>query len=297
MSPKISLRHLLYTGSVFFLLMIGLVNYLLFQPHLLLPGLLPERIVLPSSPFFTNHFSDIAWCAALYLAIVILAELELLKRCDRLLFLFLPFMTEIAQGLHFMNGVFDWYDLLLYTLIILFFYLVFPAFRFYGTVKPAAQGWSWAILGSFLFMAVASAGPKQTYQPPKPEPCVTHKAIAYSPVLVKINISGSYTMKDLSGAQQYGYQYMIERLKALNSYKYQLADGVTPNLTLDITVNTDGYQHYGATLYGYVYDGSFNYSWSNDYVTAEKLFDDIASKVNTFISYGWCKNCPSPCNP
>ena len=136
----------------------------------------------------------------------------------------------------------------------------------------------------------------RTYKP-KPLPCVTHKGLAYSPVLVKFNISGSYTMKDLSTAQRTGYQILMEDLQSKNYGKYQLADGVTPNLTADVVVNNDSYEHYGATVHLYVYDGSSWFTLPTNYITPEKLFDDIATKLNTFISYGWCNNCPDPCNP
>jgi hypothetical protein len=148
----------------------------------------------------------------------------------------------------------------------------------------------------FFIMVLACATPKQSYTP-RPQPCVTHKGLNYSPVLTKINLSGSYTMKDLSGAQRLGYEIIMDNLKRLNPGKYQLSDGVTPNLTINITINTDSYQHYGATLDMYVYDGTVYNSFPTNYITVEKLFDDLCYKINNYVSYGWCTNCPSPCNP
>ncbi len=148
----------------------------------------------------------------------------------------------------------------------------------------------------FFVMALASAAPKQaTYQ--KPKPCVTHKGLTYSPVLIKVNLSGDYTMKDLQEAQRTRPVYILNQLNYLNPGKYQLADGVTPNLNLYITLQTDSYGHYGATLTGYVHDGDFYRSLNTNYVTLEKLYDDIATEVNYFVRNGWCNNCPSPCNP
>ena len=102
-------------------------------------------------------------------------------------------------------------------------------------------------------------------------------------------------MKDLQGAQRLGFQYIMDELNRLSPYKYRLSDGETPNLTLNVTVNTDSYQHYGATINGFVYDGNFYNDLPTNYITAEKLFDDVAQQVNIYITRGWCKNCPSPC--
>jgi hypothetical protein len=296
---KTLLRYRLVTCSAFLLLVLGFVNYLLFQPgiHLFHFFKINTEPQWDSAPvFLTGYFSDIAWCAALYITVALLAERGSVGRAGKILFLLLPFMTEAAQYFHLINGTFDWYDLLWYGLILLVISRIFPSLKFYEMKKHRLLVGPLVLFIAFLAMAIASAAPQHTYQP-KPEPCVTHKGLTYSPILVKINISGSYTMKDLSGVQRYGYEYIMERLEALSPYKYKLADGVTPNLTLNITINTDSYQHYGATLNGYVYDGSFYNSWSNDYVTPEKLFDDITAQVDRYIRYGWCKNCPSPCNP
>ena len=146
----------------------------------------------------------------------------------------------------------------------------------------------------FLALAIASAPPKRTYQS-KPLPCTKHLPISYSPVLVKVNLSGSYTMKDLSEAQRIRPSYIIDAMNTYAYGKYSLADGVTPNLNLYLTVNTDNYGHYGASITGYVYDGDFNFTLNADYITLEKLYNDVASQVNVYITRGWCKNCPGPC--
>jgi hypothetical protein len=152
------------------------------------------------------------------------------------------------------------------------------------------------VAASFLLMAVASAPPKhyQSYQP-KPQPCIKHRPLDYSPVLIKLNISGSYTMKDLPGYQETSPFLYLEKLNSLSPFKYKLADGVLPNLTLNITFNTDNYGHYGATIDGSVYDGTFHTTLPSNYITHEKLLEDITSTVNTYITRGWCSNCPTPC--
>ena len=138
------------------------------------------------------------------------------------------------------------------------------------------------------------ASPRKTYTP-KPEPCTKHQPLNYSPILVKVNLSGTYTMKDLQEAQRERPVYIINALNVLTPYKYQLANGVTPNLNLYVTINVDAYQHYGASVTGYVFDGNFNFKLGADYSTFEKKYDNIASNVKIYITRGWCKNCPTPC--
>ena len=141
----------------------------------------------------------------------------------------------------------------------------------------------------FLVMcfACATTAPRKTTYKPVTYPCVKHDALNYSPILTQLNIDGSYTMKDLSGAQRSGQTYLMDELKIINPYKYQLAQGVTPNLTVYITVNTDSYQHYGATVKFYVYDDNTWFDMPSNYVDPDKLFDDIAAKLNLWITSGW----------
>jgi hypothetical protein len=154
-----------------------------------------------------------------------------------------------------------------------------------------------AVIGLFLLLAIASAPPRRNYQTyqPKPQPCVKHRPMTFSPLLIKLNIDGSYTMKDLPGYQQSSPTLYLDMLNGLTPYKYQLADGVLPNLLINITFNTDNYGHYGATVNATVYDGSFRIILPSNYITHQKLLEDITGKINTFVTKGWCSNCPEPC--
>ena len=173
--------------------------------------------------------------------------------------------------------------------------------------KFKSHFWSILTFAIFFAMAIACVAPKHyTYQKPKPQPCITHKGLSYSPVLVKFFISGSYPLKDLAGAQKDDPGDILYELNRINPNKYQLTSGQTPNLNLYVTYNSDNYQHYGASITGYVYDGDFSFTMETNYNSSDfnddilgngKIFRDIASKVNAYIAYGWCKNCPSPCNP
>jgi hypothetical protein len=282
-----SSQRLLFLVPAALALAAGAANYLLPSPA--------AGWMAMVAGFGRGQFADGCWCVALCLVHAAFSEK---LRGGRWVIFSLPFFLEGAQGAAILPGTFDWNDMGAYALIsCAFIPFLFnrPRVAFARTGRPVL--YTLVFCGSFGLLALASATQSRTSYRPKPQPCVTHKGLGYSPVLTKINLSGSYTMKDLSGAQRFAYDYLFEQLTSLSPNRYKLSDGVTPNLSLDITINTDSYQHYGATLNMYVSDGSVYYSWNTDYITIQKLYDDIASKINVFVSYGWCTNCPSPCNP
>lgn len=283
------LRHPILLVTAFLCLVAGGISYGIFQ----------QRHI---HPFISGHFADTAWCTSLYLSTIVLSERKLLHFADSLLLLSLPFLTEIMQAFRLMGGIFDWYDIIIYSIVLLsvnfFFTGAFLKSLKRTGVKRASCTWPVAAIVLFFVTAVASVpAQKTTYQKPKPQPCITHKSLAYSPVLIKVNLSGDYTMKDLQEAQRQRPTFILNELNYLSPGKYQLADGVTPNLNLYITLKTDSYGHYGAEVTGYVHDGDFFVRFGMDYVTLEKLYSDIAAKINLFVRNGWCSNCPGPCNP
>ncbi|OIR12684.1 hypothetical protein GALL_57510 [mine drainage metagenome] len=304
---KIKFRHIFLIGSSIVLLLLGTINYFIFRPNILLFSFfnipVTKNIIHSSVAihFFSWYFSDITWCAALSLTVVAFSELQLIRNnISKILILSLPFVTEAAQGFHLIGGTFDINDILCYSIIIFLINILPPLLISVNMKKVKEQLWPAMIFIIFLAMAVASVPNNynhHTYHKPVPQPCVTHKGLSYSPVLLKVNLTGYYTMKDLPEAQRTVPDYIVNKLNSLSYGKYSLANGVTPNLTLNITYTTDSYQHYGAEIRGYVYDGDFYITLPANYITFEKLDDDIADKVNTFINYGWCRNCPQPCNP
>ncbi len=169
--------------------------------------------------------------------------------------------------------------------------------------KFKSHFWPLTIFVLFFAMAIACIPSKHyTYQ--KPQPCIKHKPLYYSPILVKFFISGSYPLKDLAGAQKDDPKDLIYELNGLTPNKYQLTSGQTPNLNVYITYNSDNYQHYGASITGYVFDGDFSFTLSTNYNSSDfnddflgsgKIFHDIAARINDYITLGWCKNCPTPC--
>lgn len=281
--------------AAFIALLLGVANYFLFNPHIILFhwfGVHPAKfIVLQHSAwllFFRGYFSDITWCIALCLVISYLSTYKNLSNSDKLLILLTPFISEFGQYLTFIPGTFDWFDILTYLVVIIAYNSIFPLLQIpfkMKKIKPRILAIGVAVI--FLAIVFACATPRKTTYRPQSDPCIHHAALSYSPVLVQINIDGSYTMKDLSGAQRSGQVYFMDALTATNSYKYKLAEGVTPNLNIYITVNTDSYQHYGAKVTLYVYDDNTWFNMPSNYVEPYHLFDDIAAKINSFVMYGW----------
>lgn len=281
-------------------LLLGAANYFLFNPQIVLfhwlgiaqtHGFLPGQFL--GVNFFRGYFSDAAWCTALCLVTSYLSKQKYLATSDKFLLLSLPFASEAGQYFSIVPGTFDWLDMLTYFIVIIICDSIFSLNLIPVNMKKIKSHFVAAgIAIVFLFMVFGSATQHRTvYRAPQKEPCVRHEALSYNPVLVQINIDGSYTMKDLSGAQRSGQVYFMDALSATNTYKYKLAQGVTPNLNIYITVNTDSYQHYGARVKIYVFDDNTWFDMASNYVDPGRLFDDIAAKINSFVSYGWSHGC------
>jgi hypothetical protein len=140
----------------------------------------------------------------------------------------------------------------------------------------------------FLGMAMASTSShKTTYQKPVVYPCVRYAGLTYSPILLKINISANYTMKDLSSVRQNDPSMIMEALQSLN-YSYKLADGVRPNLVLTVTYTNDGFDHYGVNLYvDWQGQANFTITLPNNYITGKQLIQDMAKELNRWVTQGW----------
>lgn len=147
------------------------------------------------------------------------------------------------------------------------------------------------VAGLFFVMALACATSNRTayHKPSKPVvyPCVRYAALTYSPILLKINISSNYNMKDISSVRQNDPSLIMEELHKLN-YSYQLADGVRPNLVLTVTYTNDGYDHYGVNLYvDWQGQANFTITLANNYVTGVQLIKDMTYQFNTWVTQGW----------
>jgi len=139
----------------------------------------------------------------------------------------------------------------------------------------------------FLGLAIASTPPRQTYRKPVVYPCKYHSAITYSPILVKLNIGSNYTMKDLPGVRSSDPSLIMDALHTFN-YSYKLADGVTPNLVLNVTYTNDGYDHFGVILnVDYQGEGNFTITLPANYITITTLVNDMAKELNVWVTQGW----------
>lgn len=133
---KISGRNKVFLTIAVLSLFLGLLNYILFEPsvaagkifHLRFDSIVIQQTFLRR--FLIGHISDIAWATSLYLCVVVLSAEIRLQLADRIALLLLPFLTEILQGLHLINGTFDWYDMISYTIVLIIFLSFFPQLIF-----------------------------------------------------------------------------------------------------------------------------------------------------------------------
>ena len=134
---KLSFRYPLIFALALLSLLAGVFNYLLFRPDIVLFTI--TRIHISSYDiknnllkyFFTGYFSDITWCISLCFIAFALAELKYIKRSGKIFLLLIPFITEGLQYASLINGTFDWYDVLMYFIVITFFILFFPSLKTY----------------------------------------------------------------------------------------------------------------------------------------------------------------------
>lgn len=140
----------------------------------------------------------------------------------------------------------------------------------------------------FMLMALASVPTqKNYYRKPVTYPCIQYPPITYSPILLRINIDGNYTMKDLSSARQATPSIIMDELYKYN-YSYKLADGVAPNLVLNVTFTNDGYDHFGVSLkVDWQGQASFTITLPSTYITLQQLIADMAKELNKWVANGW----------
>ncbi len=110
------------------ILFLGFLNYVFFQNDIVLFKLIGvhpfKSFPIPSRPvrlFFTGYFSDMAWCISLCLTVLVFSELNYFGFYGKIATLALPILTELLQQFGIVYGFFDWYDIAIYTAIILFF--------------------------------------------------------------------------------------------------------------------------------------------------------------------------------
>ena len=132
LTKKSSVRHWFFAALAVSSLLLGFINYVLFQPsvsflqflNIRSSGIFIDHPMIQN--FFRGHFSDITWCISLYSCIILLHEKLNLSFADRLTLLSLPLLTEILQGFNLLPGTFDWYDILFYLLTLIITIRFFP---------------------------------------------------------------------------------------------------------------------------------------------------------------------------
>lgn len=138
---KLSFRYQFIFSAAGVSLLAGYFNYLLFQPDIVLFKIMNVQVndyTLKNNftgQFFTGYFSDIAWCLALCCIAFALAELKYIRFSGKIQLLLLPFITEAMQYYGIINGTFDWFDILIYAIIITVFVLFFPYLKTYDYEK------------------------------------------------------------------------------------------------------------------------------------------------------------------
>lgn len=133
MNNKLSLRHKIMLESAFLILLFGVLNYLLFQSDIAFFKTMHiqqgETFSIQNSDiraFMKGYFSDITWCCSLYLVTIVLSERNSLHLYGKILILLLPFIVEFSQHFNLIPGIFDWYDLLTYLIILVLAIIFFP---------------------------------------------------------------------------------------------------------------------------------------------------------------------------
>lgn len=127
---KLSFRYPLIFAIALLNLLAGVLNYLLFQPDIILLKVTGIHITSYDIKnnflkyFFTSYFSDITWCISLCFIAFALLELNYVSVAGKMLILAVPFISEAMQYFRIINGTFDWFDILTYALILSVFYSV-----------------------------------------------------------------------------------------------------------------------------------------------------------------------------
>jgi len=129
-------RHLFLIGLAILCLLLGVLNYFLLQPDIVLFHFLriSNEHLINIHPhwlyvFFAGYFSDAMWCTALCLVVLVLSDLKYLNTIGKLITLLLPFLSEAAQYFGFIRGTFDWFDILTYGIIVMAFSLLSSLFK------------------------------------------------------------------------------------------------------------------------------------------------------------------------
>lgn len=109
------------------LLLLGLIPYWFFNPEIYLfsfISLKPASIIIADNLAYLllkNYFADFVWCLALIQVFLVLKEYRVPK-IYLIILLCLPFISELLQSFENIPGTFDWFDILLYSAVFIFYF-------------------------------------------------------------------------------------------------------------------------------------------------------------------------------
>jgi hypothetical protein len=140
------------------------------------------------------------------------------------------------------------------------------------------------------------------------QPATTPVTFNYTPLQFRVKlgytVNFTYTPKDQSDAADYVIAEFEKHLEAdgNSGYGYQLAEGETPDLTINITVNSDTsnnksmhVQVYasgsnvpaGTSTDGKTYPYTVAFDSTATYRDPDQMIDDTADQLNKYVSSGW----------
>lgn len=111
--------------------------------------------------FLKNHYSDLVWCISIVLFASVLFELKVPVFYPTLL-LFLPILSEALQTTSLIGGIFDWYDILIYLVVLSIF-----IYKRKSSMKKIRKH-LYGLAGLFVFTFTIMACFFPEYEPPPP---------------------------------------------------------------------------------------------------------------------------------
>jgi len=156
------------------------------------------------------------------------------------------------------------------------------------------------LLSAVLFLSGCAGMFPVQQRPEPPAPCsVPVSPIRYNSLIAQVTITGTYTMKDLPGAQQNIPKFIISRLNedgSTDGNSFSLQNGQQMNFWYQFTVSNTNEQYtaslrFGGWGHGFVHQFYTQYS----YTDPGKMLQDLTDQSYEFIHGGWHDsrpNCP-----
>jgi len=132
----------------------------------------------------------------------------------------------------------------------------------------------------------------------RPAPCSAVVApISNAALIAQVTITGTYTMKDLPGAQQNIPKFIIERLNAdgrSDGNTFSLQNGQQMNFWYHFSISNTNEQYTASLDFGGWGQGSVKTFYTQySYTDATQMFNDLTDQSYAFIHGGWHDSRPS----